>query len=180
MAHSSPRVAILVENLYQEMEVWYPVFRFKEAGAKVTVVGPEKSKYASKLGYPIESDIAASDARAEDFDAVIVPGGFAPDLMRVCRPLVSFVRDMHADNKIVASICHGTWILASAGVLSGRRATGAPSIADDIRNAGGAYEDAEVVRDGSIITSRKPADIPAFSSAIMEALSERFVRTPWL
>lgn len=171
MPNAKPRVAILVENLYQEMEVWYPIFRFREAGAKVTILGPEKARYTSKLGYPVQADAAVAEGRAEDFDAVIVPGGFAPDLMRTCKPLVAFVREMNEQRKIVAAICHGTWILASACALKGRRATGAPSIADDIRNAGGIYVDEEVVRDGHLVTSRKPADIPAFSAEILRALS---------
>lgn len=179
MAHATPRVAILVENLYQEMEVWYPIFRFQEAGAKVTIFGPEKTRYTSKLGYPVQADEAASAARAADFDVVVVPGGFAPDLMRTCKPMVSFVREMHEQGKIVAAICHGTWLLASAGALKGRRATGAPSIVDDICNAGGSYDDAEVVRDGNLITSRKPADIPAFSAAILHAVSDQFGRPSW-
>lgn len=173
MAKNGPRVAILVENMYQEMEVWYPIFRFQEAGAKVTIFGPEKAKYTSKLGYPCQADAAAETARAEDFDVVIVPGGFAPDLMRLCKPMISFVREMSAQGKIVGAICHGTWILVSAGILKDRRATGAPSIADDITNAGGRYEDLDVIRDGHIITSRKPADIPAFSAALVQAVAER-------
>lgn len=173
MAKVAPRVAVLVENMYQEMEVWYPIYRFRELGAKVTVFGPEKARYTSKLGYACQADAAASEARAGDFDVVIVPGGFAPDLMRLCKPMISFVKQMSQEGKIVAAICHGTWILVSAGVLRGRRATGAPSIADDISNAGGQYEDAEVVRDGNLITSRKPADIPAFTAAIVEALSDQ-------
>lgn len=173
MAKAKTRVAILVENMYQEMEVWYPIYRMQEAGAAVTIFGPEKTKYNSKLGYPVQADAAASEARAENFDVVIVPGGFAPDLMRVCKPMIGFVEEMHKAGKVVAAICHGTWILVSAGALKGRRATGAPSIADDIRNAGGMYEDSEVVRDGNLITSRKPADIPAFTAAILQAASDQ-------
>jgi len=179
MARSQPRAAILVENLYQEMEVWYPIFRLQEAGAKVTIVGPEQAKYTSKLGYPVQADLAAAEARASDFDLVVVPGGFAPDLMRLCKPMVSLVGEMHAQGKIVAAICHGTWLLASAGALKGRRATGAPSIVDDIRNAGGQYVDEAVVCDGNLVTSRKPADIPAFSAGILHALGDRFGAPAW-
>lgn len=166
-------IAVLVENNYQELEVWYPIFRLLEAGATVTTIGPEAQRYMSKLGYPLVADRAISAADPQSFDAVIVPGGYAPDLMRLCEPMISFVRDMDSRGAIVASICHGAWLLASAGILKGRRITGAPSIADDLRNAGGIFEDAAVVRDANIISSRKPADIPFFSAAIMSALSER-------
>lgn len=173
MARATVRAAILVENMYQEMEVWYPIFRFKEIGAQVTVFGPERAKYTSKLGYPVQADAPASDARADDFDVVVVPGGFAPDLMRVCKPMVSFVREMNERGKLVAAICHGTWLLVSAGALKGRKATGAPSLVDDIVNSGGTYVDQDVVLDRNLVTSRKPADIPAFSAAILQALSDR-------
>jgi protease I len=173
MSQGKLRVAILVENKYQEMEVWYPIFRFQETGAVVTIIGPDIGKYTSKLGYPVASERAAADARPADFDVVVIPGGFAPDLMRLCKPMVSFVRQMHDEGRIVAAICHGSWLLASADIIRGKRVTGAPSIVDDLRNAGGVYEDRDVVRDGNLISSRKPADIPAFSAAILKAVAER-------
>ncbi len=174
MSKMNSRVAILVENNYQEMEVWYPIYRIIESGMRITVIGPEKGRYVSKLGYPVQAELAASDARAEDYDAIIVPGGFAPDLMRLCKPMLELVGACHRRGAVVAAICHGTWVLISAGLAEGRRLTGAPSIADDIRNAGGNYVDQEMVRDGSLITSRKPDDIPAFSAAVIDALAEKF------
>ncbi|TXF10036.1 type 1 glutamine amidotransferase domain-containing protein [Pelomicrobium methylotrophicum] len=165
-------VAVLVENNYQEMEVWYPIYRFLEGGAKVSIVGPKAEKYTSKLGYPVIADMAAADALKMYFDAVIIPGGYAPDLMRLNDDLITLVRNHALAGKVVAAICHGSWMLASAGVIRGKRLTGAPQIRDDLRNAGATYLDEEAVRDGNIITSRKPDDIPAFCAAIIAALTE--------
>jgi len=167
------RVAVLAENLYQELELWYPFLRMKEAGAQVVVVGTGSAEsYASKHGYPVQVDVAADQVRAADFDAVIVPGGYAPDLMRRYPAMVDLVSQAFEQGKIVAAICHAGWVLVSAGVLVGRKATCFHSIKDDIINAGADYVDAEVVRDGNLITSRVPADLPAFCRAIIQALSQ--------
>lgn len=166
------RVAVLVENNYQEMEVWYPIYRFLEAGATVTIVGPKAEKYSSKLGYPVTADMAAVDAVKVLFDAVIIPGGYAPDLMRLNDDLVTLVRNHVQAGRVVAAICHGSWMLASADVIRGKRVTGAAQIRDDLKNAGGIYLDQEAVRDENLITSRKPADIPAFCAAILSAITE--------
>lgn len=165
------RVAILVEDDYQELELWYPLLRFKEAGWRVTVVGPGRQEiYHSKLGYPVKEDLAVQKCRAEDFDAVIVPGGYAPDRMRRVPAMIEFVRAMHEAGRIVAAICHGPQVLISAGVLRGRRATCFFSIRDDLVNAGAEYIDAAAVVDGNVITSRVPEDLPAFCRAILESL----------
>lgn len=165
------RIAILIENNYQELEVWYPLFRFQEAGAKVRLVGGGADRYLSKLGYPANADLPATRARARDFDALVVPGGYAPDLMRLNPAMVKLVGDMAKAGKVTAAICHGTWLLASANVIKGKKVTGAPSIKDDLRNAGAIFKDAEVVHDGPIVTSRKPADLPAFCAAIIDAMT---------
>jgi len=166
------RVAVLVENNYQELELWYPVLRLREAGAQVVVVGPEANQtYQSKAGYPVKSDAAAGHVKAGEFDAVVVPGGYAPDLMRRNGDMVALVRDAFSQGKIVAAICHAGWMLASAGVLRGRRATCVSSIKDDVINAGAHYVDQEVVRDGNLITSRVPNDLPAFCREIIGALA---------
>jgi protease I len=167
------RVAVLVEQQYQEMEVWYPVYRLREAGCKVTLVGPEAGHtYPSKLGYPARSDKAAGDVSPDDFDALIIPGGFAPDFMRRCEAMIQFASGMAEQGKVVAAICHGPWVLCSTQALKGKRATCFFAIKDDVSNAGASYVDAEVVRDGMLITSRKPDDLPAFMQNVLQALKE--------
>jgi protease I len=167
------RAAVLVEQQYQEMEVWYPVYRLREAGCKVTLVGPEAGQtYPSKVGYPAKSDKAARDVSADDFDAIVVPGGFAPDFLRRHESVLKLVGTMAEQGKVVAAICHGPWVLCSTQALKGKRATCFFAIKDDVSNAGARYTDAEVVRDGNLITSRKPDDLPAFLQAIIQAVRE--------
>lgn len=166
------RVAVLLEQQYQELEVWYPVYRLKEAGCEVVMVGPEAGKnYPSKLGYPAESDKAARDVSATDFDAVVVPGGFAPDYMRRDSAMIKLVADAAEQNKPVAAICHGVWMLCSTSALKGKKATCFHAIKHDVMNAGADYVDQEVVVSGNIITSRKPDDLPAFCLALMKAIN---------
>jgi protease I len=173
MDHQGKRIAVLVEQQYQEMEVWYPIYRLREAGCMVTVVGPEAGRdYPSKLGYPCKSDKAAKDCRAEDFDAVVIPGGFAPDFMRRTEAMIRLVSNMAEQGKVVAAICHGPWVLCSTQALKGKKATCFMAIKDDVINAGAKYVDQEVVRDGNIITSRKPDDLPAFLTTILQAVKE--------
>src|SRR5436305_10637191 len=167
------RAAVLVEQQYQEMEVWYPVYRLREAGCKVTLVGPEAAHaYPSKLGYPARSDKAAKDVSADDFDVLVIPGGFAPDYLRRCEATLRLVSTMAEQGKVVAAICHGPWVLCSTQALEGRKATWFFAIKDDVSNAGARYSDAEVVRDGNLVTSRKPDDLPAFMQAIVQAARE--------
>jgi protease I len=168
------RVAVLVEQQYQEMEVWYPIFRLREAGCKVTIVGPAAdTTYPSKLGYPAKSDKAAENVSVNDFDALVIPGGFAPDFLRRHEAVIKFVRHMAEQNKPIAAICHGPWVLCSTTALRGKKATCFFAIKDDVINAGANYVDAEVVRDGNIITSRKPDDLPAFVVELMKSIAER-------
>ena len=171
------RIAILVDILYQEMEVWYPLFRLQEAGAQVVTVGPKAGEsYGSKLGYPVKAELSFDQAKAADFDGVVVPGGYAPDHIRRHPNAVKLVKDLDAQGKLVASICHGPWVLCSAGTLKGRRATSFFAIKDDVVNAGARWEDAEVVVDGNLVTSRKPEDLPAFLKASIEVLANSPVR----
>jgi len=167
------RVAILAENQYQEMELWVPYYRLREEGAEVKIVGAGGAKsYTSKHGYPVSVDLQAEQVKAVEFDAVVVPGGYAPDLMRRHPAMVQLVRDAAQQGKVVAAICHAGWMLVSAGILKGRRATSFFSIRDDLVAAGADWVDAEVVVDGNLITSRKPDDLPAFCRAIIQALSK--------
>lgn len=167
-------VAILVEQQYQEMEVWYPHYRLIEAGARSVLIGPEAGKsYPSKLGYPAKAEESIDQVQADDFDGVVLPGGFAPDFLRRNPAMIAFTQRMADQGKILAAICHGPWMLCSTNALRGKRATCFFAIKDDVINAGARYEDAEVVRDGNVITSRKPDDLPAFMTTFMGALAEK-------
>lgn len=167
------RVAVLAENNYQELELWYPLLRMREAGAEAFVVGTGSADtYTSKGGYPVQVDVVADQVKAADVDAVVIPGGYAPDLMRRYPAMVNLVREAFEQGKLVAAICHAGWMLASADIVGGKRATCFFSIKDDLVNAGASYVDAEVVRDGNLITSRVPSDLPAFCRTIIEALTE--------
>ena len=168
---SAKRVAILLERDYQEMEAWYPYYRLQEAGFTPEFIAPEKKTYPGKSGYPAPADRTFEEARAESYQGVLVPGGFAPDFLRRCPPSIEFVRQAHKMGKVIAAICHGPWILASANILKGKKATCFFAIADDIKNAGAHYVDAEVVTDGRLVTSRKPEDLPAFCKAFIHALN---------
>jgi protease I len=173
MKLTGKRIAILAENMYQEMELWVPFYRFKEEGAEVKVIGAGGAKsYTSKLGYPVTVDVQADQVKAVEFDAVVVPGGYAPDMMRRHPAMVALVRDAAQQGKVVAAICHAGWMLVSAGVLKGRKATSFFSIKDDLIAAGANWVDEEVVVDGNLITSRKPDDLPAFCRTIVQALSK--------
>jgi protease I len=166
------KVAILAEDLYEDLELWYPYYRLKEAGADVKVIGSGRAdSFASKHGYPVKPDLNADEARVGDFDAVVIPGGYSPDLMRRKPAMVAFVKDMNSAGKTVATICHAGWMLVSAGILSGRQATGFMSIKDDMIAAGATYRDEPVVVDGNLITSRFPADLPHFCRAIIGQLA---------
>jgi protease I len=177
MSLKNSRIAMLVEQQYQEMEIWYPLYRLREAGARVVTVGPVAGAvYPSKVGYPCKADMSWDEAKASDFDGVIAPGGFAPDFIRRHVNAINFVKDIEKQGKLVAAICHGPWVLCSADVLRGKRATSFFAIKDDVVNAGAIWEDSEVVRDGNLVTSRKPDDLPAFAVACIEMLKEQLAR----
>ena len=168
------RLVFLVEDRYQVLELWYPLIRLREAGASVTVAGPEANRtYRSAEGYEITADAGAKNVRIKEYDAVVVPGGYAPDLMRRNPAMVAIVKDAYDQGKLVAAICHAGWMLASAGIIRGKRMTSFFSIKDDMINAGAAWVDEPVVRDGRIITSRKPEDLPFFCREIISVLSAK-------
>ena len=173
MSLKGKRIAILAEDQYEDMELWVPYYRMKEEGADVKVVGAGGTRsYASKHEYPVSVDVQADAVTAEEFDALIVPGGYAPDRMRRHDAMVKLVRNAAQQGKVVAAICHAGWMLASAGVVKGKQVTSFFSIKDDMVNAGGQWSDREVVVDGNLITSRKPDDLPAFCREIVRALSK--------
>jgi len=165
------KIAVLVADQYQELEVWYPLLRFREDGADTVAVGAEAGKtYESKKGYPVVADMSVGEVSAAVFDAVVIPGGWAPDFLRQDERMVALVREMHKAGKVVAAICHGGWLLCSAGIVEGRKATCFQAIKDDMMHAGAKYVDEEVAVDGNLITSRKPTDLPAFCREIAQAL----------
>jgi len=171
MSLSGKRIAILAEDNYQDLELWYPLLRLREAGAEVKVIGTGSAEtYTSKHGYPVTVDATADEVKAADFDAIIVPGGYAPDLLRRYQAVLKLVREAHQQGKVIAAICHAAWVLISAGILRGRKVTCVSAIKDDVINAGATYVDQEVVQDGNIITSRMPTDLPAFCRTIIAAL----------
>lgn len=164
------KIAILVETLFEDLELLYPKIYFEARGVSVKIIGPQKRNYIGKHGYEIQPDLNIEQAKPSDFDAVIIPGGFAPDYLRRSKPTLDFVRSMESSGKIVAAICHAGWVLISAGLVKGRRLTGYFAIFDDLRNAGGHIVDRPVVRDRHVITSRSPEDLPFFCDAIAKAL----------
>jgi protease I len=167
------KVILLAENNYEDMELWVPYFRLKEEGAEVTIVGTGSSRtYTSKHGYPVQVDKEAKEIDMSQYDGVVIPGGYAPDIMRRFPEMVKIVKEAHQKGKVIAAICHAGWMLASAGILRGKKVTGYFAIKDDLINAGANYVDQEVVRDGNLITSRQPADLPAFCREIIEALAK--------
>ncbi|HKY33897.1 MAG TPA: type 1 glutamine amidotransferase domain-containing protein [Candidatus Polarisedimenticolia bacterium] len=170
---SKGRVAILVENDYQEMEVWVPLYRLREEGYETVTVGPLAAAYASKLGYPVKADAAASEIQAAGLAGVVIPGGWAPDRLRQDPAVLRLVKEVDALKRLVACICHGGWVLASAGVAKGRRLTCYQAIRDDMAHAGATLLDQEVVRDGNLVTSRKPDDLPAFCREMLAVLREQ-------
>jgi protease I len=172
------RVAIFAEELYEDLELWYPLLRLQEEGAEVVVVGSGEARvHHGKYGYPVTVDKAIREVDVGQFQAVVVPGGYAPDRMRRHAPMVAFIREMAHRGKIVAAICHGPWMLASAEVVTGKTVTCFSAIKDDLVHAGATYKDAEVVVDGNLITARQPSDLPAFLDAIIGSLGGE-VRCP--
>jgi len=170
---AAKKIAIMVDEMYQVLEVWYPYYRLREGGFEVDLVAAEaKKEYHSKEGYPCISEISAEEANADDYDCMVVPGGFAPDYMRRCDDVIKFANDMVNAGKVIAAICHGGWLLCSTKVYKAKKATCFMAIKDDIKNAGAEYVDAECVVDGNLITSRKPDDLPAFCTAILKALAK--------
>ncbi len=171
MSLNGKRIVVLAEDMYEDPELWYPYYRLLEEGAEVILVGPEAKTYESKHGYPAKADKAAADVRVEDVDAVVVPGGFAPDRLRRYPAVLDLVRGVSERGGVVAMICHAAWVPISAGIVKGKRATCVSAIKDDLINAGATYVDEAVVVDGNLISSRTPADLPAFMPAIIAALA---------
>jgi len=168
---SGQKAAIMVDEMYQVLEIWFPYYYLKEAGIEIDLVAAEANKeYHSKEGYPCTSTVKASEANINDYSCMIVPGGFAPDYMRRSEDVIKFANDMVNSRKIIAAICHGGWLLCSTKIYKGKKATCYIAIKDDIINAGADYVDRECVVDGNLITSRKPDDLPSFCKALLDKL----------
>ena len=172
MELAGKKIVILIEDMYNEFEFWYPFYRLKEAGAEVVVAGAGKEQYTSKIGLPAPANADAAELNAADFDGIVIPGGYAPDIMRRHSSMVGLVKDLFDAGKVVAAICHAGWMLASARIVDNRRLTSYFAIKDDLIHAGADWTDEEVVVDGNLITSRTPDDLPAFMKAIIAALSD--------
>jgi protease I len=171
--HENPlkglHAAVAVGPMFEETEALYPYYRLQEAGAVVGIIGVEAEQTVTgKQGYELEVEQAAADILADDLDLLVIAGGYGPDKLRADDGMLRLVRDLHEQGKPIAFICHAGWVPASAGIVAGRRVTSYPSIADDMRNAGANWEDAEVVVDGNLISSRRPDDLPAFMRATIE------------
>jgi len=173
MKLTGKKIAIMLDKEYQELEVWYPYYRLQEEGAAVTLVAPKGcNTYTSKLGYPCVSDVAAGEVKGEHFDAVVVPGGWAPDFMRRSEQMIGFIQQCAKADIVLAAICHGGWMLCCTDALKGKKATSFVAIRHDMLNAGAEWVDEQVIVDGKIITSRNPDDLPAFCGAIIDQLGE--------
>jgi protease I len=168
-----PKALILLEEGVEEAEFIYPYYRFREAGFQIVVCAPKaKETYLGKHGIPFRSEVSPEEIALVEFDAIIIPGGRAPDRMRLDRGMVGIVQGAMRGGKVIAAICHGPQMLIEADVVKGRRATCWKSVATDLRNAGAVYLDAEVVVDGRLVTSRMPADLPAFCREALKLLGK--------
>jgi protease I len=163
-------VLVLVGPEYEDLEVWYPRLRLEEAGFEVKLAGLGHREYRGKHGYPCVVDGSVADFPARDLAGLVAPGGWAPDKLRRDARVLQCVREVHQAGKMVATICHGPWVLISAGIVRGRRLTSTPGIRDDLVNAGAEWIDAPAVVDGNLVSSRVPSDLPAFAKAMLRVL----------
>ena len=169
MSAECKRYLFFVEAIYEDLELWYPKLRLEEAGAEVVIAAPKAGAiYAGKHGYPCTSDAAIEDMQERDFDGLILPGGFAPDQLRRLDKVKELTREFMQAGKLVAHICHGGWMAASAGVCKGYKMTSTPGIKDDLINAGAIWVDEPVVVDRNMISSRRPQDLPVFMKAVLK------------
>ncbi|HET8622719.1 MAG TPA: type 1 glutamine amidotransferase domain-containing protein [Gemmatimonadales bacterium] len=172
MSLKGKRVLFFAAPLYEDLELWYPKIRLEEEGATTTVAGLGEPSYQGKRGYPISPDTTVDKVSSRDFDALVIPGGYAPDILRRHKKVLDLTREIFEAGKPVAYICHAGWVPISAGIVKGRRGTSVGAIKDDLVNAGMIWEDSPVVVDGNMITSRTPADLGPFCRAIIGALGD--------
>ncbi len=177
MTLSNKTILFFAGPLYEDLELWYPKIRLEEEGARTVVAGTGERTYQGKRGYPLTVDTSVDQVKAEDFDGLVIPGGYAPDIMRRSQRLLQLTREIYEAGKPVAFICHAGWVPISAGIVRGKRGTSVGAIRDDLVNAGMIWEDSPVVVDGNLISSRTPADLPDFMRALIAALSRQAPRT---
>jgi protease I len=170
---SDKHILFFAAPLYEDLELWYPKIRLEEEGASCVVAGLGEKVYQGKRGYPITPDATVDEVEARDFDALVIPGGYAPDILRRSDRVLALTREIDQAGKPLAFICHAGWVPISAGIVRGRRGTSVGAIKDDLINAGMLWEDSPVVVDGNLITSRTPADLPHFCRALIAALGGR-------
>ncbi|MFC0470233.1 type 1 glutamine amidotransferase domain-containing protein [Halalkalibacter kiskunsagensis] len=173
MRLQTKKVMAIVDEEFEDLELWYPVMRLREEGATVHLIGNKKGKtYIGKYGVPATSQYAYEDVKAEDYDGILVPGGWAPDKLRRYEEVLNIVKEMDKNEKPIGQICHAGWVLISAKILEGRQVTSTPGIRDDMENAGAIWIDQAVVVDGHIISSRRPPDLPPYAKAFADALAK--------
>lgn len=167
------RIIIFIENLYQELELWYPLLRLKEEGVETKLVGTGSSDlYSGRNGFPAKPEVTASSITSRDFDGIIIPGGFAPDYLRRYPAIINLVKETFQQGKLIGALCHGPSVLISADIIRGKRITGNRAIRDDIVNAGGEYVDFHTVVDGNILTAQGPNDLPVFMKEVIGFFSQ--------
>lgn len=167
-------IASLIHDAFEDLEFWYPTLRLREAGHTVHVLGEKAgTTWHGKYGVPAESSHSFESISPEDYDLLLVPGGWAPDKLRRFQPVLELVREMDRQGKVIGQICHAGWVLVSAGILKGRTVTSTPGIRDDMTNAGATWVDKAVVVDGNLVSSRRPPDLPEYGKALLEALEHR-------
>lgn len=167
------RIISLIYGEFEDLELWYPILRLREEGHIVHIVGEKKNeKYIGKYGVPAESDFSFDEINSKDYDAILVPGGWAPDKLRRFPEVLKIVREMNDDNKVIGQICHAGWVLISANILRGKVVTSTPGIKHDMENAGARWIDKSVIVDGNLVSSRQPKDLPDYMKAFIETLNK--------
>lgn len=173
MRLANKKVIALVEDDFEDLELWYPVLRLREEGTTVDLVGKEANKtYVGKYGVPATSDKAFGDVDVASYDGILVPGGWAPDKLRRYQEVIDFVKYMDENKKPIGQICHAGWVLISANILQGKQVTSTPGIKDDMTNAGATWHDEAVIVDGHIVSSRRPPDLPPYVKAFADELAK--------
>ena len=171
MRLTGKKIISLVHHDFEDLELWYPILRLREEGAVVDLAGEEANEnYIGKYGVPAKSDLAYRDVKAEDYDAILVPGGWAPDKIRRFPEVISLVQQMDQDKKPIGQICHAGWVLISAKILNGKKVTSTPGIKDDMENAGAIWYDKPVVTDGHLVSSRRPPDLSDYLREFIRVL----------